>query len=157
MTDDGASSRRNVVAWVSAVTGVVAAVIAGLTLYLTNRPKPPPSLGGQIIRPVALVAAGSTGDVITVRATVSLNGLAGKTVLLQWALDNARTGQPATNTTLVGKTGAELTAQAATDTAQAEFNLPPITPTGALWLINLRLIAPNGTVLDQQDTPSFIA
>jgi len=139
------------------MTGVVAALIAGLALYLTNRPKPPASLGGQIIRPVALVSAGPTGDVVTVRATVSLSGLTGQTAKLEWSLDNARTGQPAVNTNLVGKTGSELTAQAATDTAQAEFSLPTITPTGETWLIHLRLIAPNGTVLDQEDTPLFTA
>jgi|SRR5215813_1841285 len=151
------SQTRNTAAWVSALAAVVAAVVGAVTLYLANRPKPPVDMGGQIANPSAVVSSSGNGELVTVRAAITLTGFLGQRTTLEWSLDNASTGQPVTNTNFVSQTGEYLTPQANTDTAVADFRLPLMSPSGTNFIVHLVLVAPNGSELAAADTPSFAA
>jgi hypothetical protein len=146
---------KNTAAWLSAFAALAAAITGGIALYLSNQPKGPSQLGGQIESATALVAPAGSGALVTVRAPVTLEGFTNEKATLQWSLDYASSGLPVENRDLVLQTGAELTPQAATDTAEASFQLPVLTPTGTRFIIHLRLIGPNGTVLSESDTQPF--
>lgn len=148
---------RNTAAWVSAFAAVTAAIVAAVALYLTNRHKPPVDMGGQIANPSAVVSTSGNGELVDVRAAITLTGFLGQKTILEWSLDYANTGQPVSNTSFVSQVGEYLTPQANTDTAVADFKLPLMSPAGTNFVVHLVLIAPNGSELAAADTPSFTA
>jgi hypothetical protein len=148
---------RNTAAWASVIVSLLAVAIGGLTLYLNNRPKPAPALGGMLSRPVAISARTPQGYSVEVRVKVTLYGLRNRQAKLRWTLDDADTGQPAAAPAFVQQDGPTLIAEADTDQANADFRLPPIGGVLRRWIVHLTLLAPNGSVLDETDTPAFVA